>query len=46
MTWWAVSDASEERLRQLARLLGAPLENRPPQIDGPPQAPMSLRSPL
>lgn len=24
MTWWAVSDASEDRLRQLARLLGAP----------------------
>ncbi len=24
MTWWAVSDVSEERLRQLARLLGAP----------------------
>lgn len=23
MVWWAVSDASEERLRQLARLLGA-----------------------
>jgi anti-sigma factor RsiW len=24
MTWWAVSDASEDRLRQLAGLLGAP----------------------
>jgi anti-sigma factor RsiW len=24
MTWWAVSDASEEALRRLARLLGAP----------------------
>jgi anti-sigma factor RsiW len=24
MTWWLVSDASEDRLRQLARLLGAP----------------------
>jgi len=23
MTWWAVSDASEDRLRQRSRLLGA-----------------------